>query len=170
MRIRQAQFRFQPKCSPISTARSLAGVMQKPYNHTRLLSSPAVICQLDQHLIRKSIAYLTADSLCMTNICADLPGRWDRREPWTGAEYKVEKLSPDFLDEFVRLLNNKKRDSGLHLPRPNAFVVITVATSQGEAGLLGAAPRLIKKDADLRIWWKEDEQAWNPRGHIHVYF
>jgi insulysin len=170
MRIGQAQFRFQQKCSPISTARSLAGVMQKPYNRTRLLSGPAVIRRFDQGLIRESIAYLRADNLRVTIICADLPGGWGRREPWTGAEYNVEKLSREFIDELVTLLMNKKRNVGLHLPRPNAFVPTTVATIKREFGLPGAAPRLIKNAADLRIWWKKEGQSWSPKGHIHVYF
>jgi insulysin len=170
MRISQAQFRFQEKCSPIFTARSLAGVMQKPYHRTRLLSGPAVIRRFDPNLIRESIAYLRADNLRVTIICADLPGGWDRREPWTGAEYKVESLSRDFLDELVELLKNSKRNAKLHLPRPNAFVPTTVATSQREISLSGVVPRLIKNGANLRIWWKEDNQSWNPRGHIHVYF
>jgi insulysin len=170
MRIGQAQFRFQKKCSPISTARYLASVMQKPYHRTMLLSGPAIIHKFDPRSIRDSIAYLRADNLRVTLICADLPGGWDRKEPWTGAAYKVEKLSRDFLDELEKLLENKKRNAGLHLPCPNAFVPKTLATSKIEVGLHGAAPQLVKDEGGLRIWWKKDDQAWNPKGHIHVYF
>ncbi|KAL5117480.1 metalloprotease [Pleosporales sp. CAS-2024a] len=169
MRISEVEFRFKQKSPPSRTASSLAGIMQKPYNRKMLLSGPAVIRKFDPDRISEAMSYLRPDNFRMTIVSQDFPGGWDRKEKWYGTEYKVEKLSKDFLAEIKTAFESKERSSELHLPHKNEFIPSRLHVEKKEVAHPSKEPKLIRHDDNVRLWWKKDDQFWVPKANVHVY-
>jgi insulysin len=169
-RISEVEFRFKQKSPPSRTASGLAGVMQKPYDRTKLLSGPAVISKFDSNLISEAMSYLRPDNFRMTIVSQNVPGDWDRKEKWYGTEHKVEKIPEDFLKEVKEAFESKSRPKELHLPHRNEFIPSRLDVDKKEIETPTKEPKLIRHDDNVKIWWKKDDQFWVPKANVHIYF
>ena len=169
-RISEVEFRFKQKSPPSRTASGLAGVMQKPYDRTKLLSGPAVISKFDSNLISEAMSFLRPDNFRMTVVSQDFPGDWDRKEKWYGTEHKVEKIPEDFLKEVKEAFESKTRPKELHFPHRNEFIPSRLDVEKKEVEVPAKEPKLIRHDDNVRIWWKKDDQFWVPKANVHIYF
>ncbi|KAH8696868.1 insulin-degrading enzyme [Phaeosphaeriaceae sp. PMI808] len=170
MQICKAKFRFEQDGSLTSTVSSLASVMQRPYNRSKLLSGPRVIQRFDRDLIRQSNSYIGPDNFRLIIVSPDFPGGWDKEELWSGAEFKVAKMSRGFLDDLRESFGSKEKSGQFRLPYPSAFISTRFDVDKREVKSPATVPKLIKHNKNVRTWWKKDDQFWVPRGHIHVYF
>jgi insulysin len=170
MRITEVEFRFKQKSPPSRTASSLAGVMQKPYDRTKLLSGPNVISKFDADRISEAMTYLRPDNFRMTIVSQDFPGDWDQKEKWYGTEHKVEKIPQDFLAEIKEAFESKTRPAELHLPHKNEFIPSRLDVEKKEVENPSKEPKLIRHDDNVRVWWKKDDQFWVPKANVHIYF
>ncbi|KAF2125491.1 insulin-degrading enzyme [Dothidotthia symphoricarpi CBS 119687] len=169
MQMSEVDFRFKQKSPPSGTASSLAGVMQKPYDRTMLLSGPAVIRKFDADRISEAMEFLRPDNFRMVVVSQEFPGGWDRKEKWYGTEHKVEKLSKDFLDEIKQAFESKSRPAELHFPHKNEFIPTRLDVEKKEVEVPSKEPKLIRNDENVRIWWKKDDQYWVPKANVHIY-
>jgi insulysin len=169
-RISEVEFRFKQKSPPSRTASGLAGVMQKPYDRTKLLSGPAVISKFDANLISEAMSYLRPDNFRMTIVSQNFPGDWDRKEKWYGTEHKVEKIPEDFLKEVREAFESKSRPKELHFPHRNEFIPSRLDVEKKEIEKPTKEPKLIRHDDNVKIWWKKDDQFWVPKANVHIYF
>ncbi|KAF9691240.1 hypothetical protein EKO04_010895 [Ascochyta lentis] len=169
-RISEVEFRFKQKSPPSRTASGLAGVMQKPYDRTKLLSGPAVISKFDSDLISEAMSFLRPDNFRMTIVSQDFPGDWDRKEKWYGTEHKVEKIPEDFLKDVTAAFESKSRPKELHFPHRNEFIPSRLDVEKKEVAAPAKEPKLIRHDDNVRIWWKKDDQFWVPKANVHIYF
>lgn len=169
-RISEVEFRFKQKSPPSRTASGLAGVMQKPYDRTKLLSGPAVISKFDSNLISEAMSFLRPDNFRMTIVSQDFPGDWDRKEKWYGTEHKVEKIPEDFLKEVRAAFESKSWPKELHFPHRNEFIPSRLDVEKKEVEAPTKQPKLIRHDDNVRIWWKKDDQFWVPKANVHIYF
>jgi insulysin len=169
-RISEVEFRFKQKSPPSRTASGLAGVMQKPYDRTKLLSGPAVISKFDEQRIAEAMSYLRPDNFRMTIVSQDFPGDWDRKEKWYGTEHKVEKIPEDFLKEVKAAFESKSWPKELHFPHRNEFIPSRLDVEKKEVQTPTKEPKLIRHDENVRIWWKKDDQFWVPKANVHIYF
>lgn len=169
-RISEVEFRFKQKSPPSRTASGLAGVMQKPYDRTKLLSGPAVISKFDSNLISEAMSFLRPDNFRMTIVSQDFPGDWDQKEKWYGTEHKVEKIPEDFLKEVRAAIESKSWPKELHFPHRNEFIPSRLDVEKKEVEAPTKQPKLIRHDDNVRIWWKKDDQFWVPKANVHIYF
>jgi insulysin len=170
MQISQVKFRFKEKSPPSQTTSDLAGIMQGPYDRRMLLSGPATIKKFDAELISEAMSYLRPDNLRMTIVSQDFPGGWDQKEKWYGTEYKVEKIPEDFLAGMREAFASKNRPAELHFPHRNEFIPTRLEVEKRDVGQPTKAPKLIRHDDNVRVWWKKDDQFWVPKAHVHIYF
>ncbi|KAF2818106.1 LuxS/MPP-like metallohydrolase [Ophiobolus disseminans] len=169
MRMSQIDFRFGQKLNPSYTASSLASVMQKPYDRTMLLSGPSVIRKFDEILIHQSNSYFRPDNFRLTLLDPGCTNQWDKRETWSGTEYKVERLSCDFLKEIQDVFRDGETPAEMHLPHKNDFIPGPLTVEKTRVEQPAKAPILIKHNDNVRTWWKKDDQFWVPEGNIHIY-
>jgi insulysin len=170
MRISEVEFRFKPKRPPSQTTSDLAGIMQGPYDRKMLLSGPDVIKKFDAKLISEAMSYLRPDNFRMTIVSQDFPGGWDQKEKWYGTEYKDEKIPEDFLTEIREAFESKNRPAELHFPHKNEFIPTRLEVEKTHVEHPTKAPKLIRHDDNVRVWWKKDDQFWVPKAHVHIYF
>lgn len=163
-------FRFKQK-SPASkfTAR-VSSTMQKPLPREWLLSGERIIREFSHDDIAEAMAYLRDDNYRLTIVSQQLPGDWDSKEKWYGTEYRIENVSEE-LQATVRRAIQSGRDEiplELHLPHKNEFIPnnLTVEKKKVEEPL--KAPKLIRNDEAVRLWWKKDDRFWVPKGTISI--
>ncbi|KAF3049713.1 Insulinase (Peptidase M16) [Didymella keratinophila] len=169
MQISEVEFRFTAKSPPSQTTSDLAGIMQAPYDRKMLLSGPAVIKKFDAELISEAMSYLRPDNFRMTIVNQDFLGGWDQNEKWYGTEYKVEKIPGDILAEIREAYESDNRPAELHFPYRNEFIPARLEVNRKHIGQPTKAPKLIRHDDNVRVWWKKDDQFWVPKAHVHIY-
>lgn len=165
----EVEFKFKQKTPPSRTVSGLSGSMQKPYPRERLLSGSSVITRFDPEGIQKGLSYLRPDNFRLTIVSRDFPGDWDRKERWYGTEYKIEKLSTEFLKDLEMAASpSRERPSELHLPPKNEFIPTRLDVEKKEVEEPLVAPRLIRNDDSMRIWYKKDDRFWVPKANLHI--
>jgi insulysin len=169
MQISKVEFRFMAKSPPSQTTSDLAGIMQAPYDRKMLLSGPAIIRKFDAELISEAMSYLRPDNFRMTIVSQDIPGGCDQEEKWYGTAYKVEKIPGDFLAEIRDAYESKSRPAELHFPHKNEFIPAQLEVDKRDVGQPTKAPKLIRHDDNVRVWWKKDDQFRVPKAHVHIY-
>ncbi|KAF2021275.1 hypothetical protein BU24DRAFT_416934 [Aaosphaeria arxii CBS 175.79] len=170
IRMSEVDFRFKQKSPPSRTTSALASVMQKPYERKQLLSGPATIKRFDSKLISEALEYLSPDNFKITIVSQEFPGSWNSKEKWYGTEYTNEKIPEDFLAEVREAFDSKKAPADLHFPHKNEFIPNRLEVEKKEVEEPTKAPKLIRNDDNVRVWWKKDDQFWVPKANVHIYF
>jgi insulysin len=88
-----------------------------------------------------------------------------QKEEWYGTEYIPE----DYLVEIREAFANKNRPAELHLPHKNEFIPTRLEVEKRDVGPPIKAPKLIRHDDNVRVWWKKDDRFWVPKAHVRIY-
>ncbi|KAH8697779.1 a-pheromone processing metallopeptidase Ste23 [Talaromyces proteolyticus] len=166
----EVDFRFKQK-SPASRFTSrLSSVMQKPLPREWLLSGNNLLRKFDAELITKALSYLRADNFRLMIVSQNFPGDWDTKEKWYGTEYKVEKIPEDFMGEIRNALASSSSDriQDLHMPHKNEFIPTRLSVEKKEVSQPTKAPKLIRLDDQVRVWYKKDDRFWVPKATVHI--
>lgn len=95
-------FRFVERGQPASYVSELTTYMQQPVPPEKIISSQWVVEKFDAAEIEASLAHLDVRRSMMAVTARPLPktiGELDQKEPIYGTEYKVEKMSKEFIEE-----------------------------------------------------------------------
>ncbi|CAI6303660.1 unnamed protein product [Periconia digitata] len=169
IKISEVEFRFKEKSPPSRTTSALASVMQKPYDRKMILSGPAVVRKFDAQRISEAMSYLRPDNFRFTIVSENSSVEWDQKEKWYGTEYKTEKIPAEFIQEVKDAFESKSRPSELHLPHKNEFIPNKLEVEKKEVSQPLKAPKLLRNDPSVRLWWKKDDQFWVPKANVHVH-
>lgn len=169
MRIKEINFRFQQKSSPIATTATLASNMQKSYRRMHILSGPVTIKKFDPELIVEAISYVRPDNFQLIIVSQDFSGDWDQKEKWYGTEYKTGKIPKDFLAGIQQAFECKEqRPEELHFPHRNEFIPNNFEVEKKGAVDLPGAPHQIGHDNKIRTWHKKDDKFRVPKAHVRI--
>jgi insulysin len=166
----EVDFRFKQKTPAGRFTSKLSSVMQHPYPREWLLNGSSVLRRFDSTAITKAMEYLRADNFRMVIVSQDYPGGWDKREKWYGTEYKVEKIPAKFAEGIEKALKSESKDRlpDLHLPHKNEFIPTRLTVEKKEVAEPAKAPKLIRHDDSVRLWWKKDDTFWVPKGTVNI--
>lgn len=166
----EVEFRFKQKSPASTTTSKLSGDMQDPLPRHRLLSGQTVPRKFDSEAIKEGISYLRADNLRLTIVTPnELPGKV-LKERWYGTEY----VSRSFSNELMKDLQEAERSSAaqrrpeLSLPAKNEFIPSRLEVERKEVDTPAKAPKLIRNDQNVRLWYKKDDQFWVPKANLQV--
>jgi insulysin len=171
MRSSQMNFRFRAKSPPGDTVVKLAGDLQAPHPGNTLLSGPATIQKYDVELVRGAISYLRPDNFTLTIVDPDNTGVFDKKEPYYGAEFRVEHIPPRFICAINNAFCRTSVSEELSLPVRDNFVLEEIDLC-GNVDLSPSAalhPVLITCDERSRVWWKHDTRFSDAKAIVHVY-
>ncbi|KAI9790783.1 MAG: Insulinase (Peptidase M16) [Candelina submexicana] len=167
----EVDFRFREK-SPASRFTShLGSTMQRPYPRERLLSASSVITKYDPEGINKALSYLRPDNFRLNVITqGSPPGFLDRKERWYGTEYRCDPLKKEFLADVTKAAQTTRenRIADLHLPHKNEFIPTRLEVEKKEVEEPMKAPKLIRNDEGVRVWWKKDDTFWVPKANVTI--
>ncbi|KAF2235935.1 LuxS/MPP-like metallohydrolase [Viridothelium virens] len=167
----EVEFRFRQKSPASKTTSRLSSWMQKPLPRDRLLSAQSVLKTFDPDAITKGLAHLRPNNFRFTLVSQTFPGDWSEKEQWYGTQYKYEKIPDDFVAELKEAASSNKatRPSSLHLPHKNEFIPTRLEVERKEVDKPAKAPKLIRRDANVRTWFKKDDQFWVPKTNLHIF-
>ncbi|KAI9676006.1 MAG: Insulinase (Peptidase M16) [Caeruleum heppii] len=165
----EVDFRFKQKSPASKTTSKISSVMQKPLPREWLLSGSYLIRRFDAEAISEALSYLRPDNFRLAIVSQNLEGL-DQKEPWYGTEYKCEKISRDFLDQIKQAADGSdiSRPAALHLPQRNEFIPTKLEVDKKEVKDPLKAPKLIRNDERIRLWWKKDDRFWVPKGNVFL--
>lgn len=95
-------FRFVERGSPSSYVSDLATWLQQPVPKEKTISSQWVVEKFDQEEISKGLSMLDVRRSRMSITAKGMPagvGKLDKKEPVYQTEYRVERMSEDFVKE-----------------------------------------------------------------------
>ena len=166
----EVDFKFREKTPATSFTSRLSSVMQHPLPRDWLLSGTSVIRKFDAQAITQALSYLRPDNYRLTLVSQTFPGDWDQREKWYGTEYRVEAIPSDFKASICEAAksNPKNRIPDLHLPHRNEFIPTKLEVDRKGVAEPLKAPRLIRNDETVRVWWKKDDRFWVPKGNVYL--
>lgn len=167
-KLAEVDFRFDEKIPAIEFTCRMSSVMQKTLPREWLLSK-SLLRRFDPDMIKKALSYLRADNFRLFISSQEFPGTWDQKEKWYGTEYKVEKIPQQFLSELqVALKSTEASRTNVHLPHPNEFVPTRLSVEKTQVAEPTQAPKLIRHDDRVRLWFKKDDRFWVPKATIDV--
>ncbi|KAB8360827.1 hypothetical protein FH972_024561 [Carpinus fangiana] len=169
--IAAVNFRFQQKAPASRTTSSLSGAMQEHTPREWLLSGPELLRRYDAELINSAIASLTPDNVRITVVSQDAIPKEDEilREKWYGTEYSIKSIPNDFLEELKQASTSTKgRPSELYLPGKNEFIPSRLDVEKKDTTEPAQSPKLIRNDANTRLWFKKDDQFWVPQASLQI--
>jgi insulysin len=163
-------FRFKQKSPASRFTSSISAVMQKPIPRNWLLSSSSKLRRFDADAIVKATEFLRPDNFRLMIISQDHPVDLDKKERWYGTEYTVQDIPAETISELEKSLLNgaKDRPKELHLPHKNEFIPTRLAVEKKEVEVPATAPKLIRNDDTMRLWWKKDDRFWVPKTNFLV--
>lgn len=166
----EVDFRFKQKSPASRTTSQLAQTMQRPLPRGRLLSGSSVIRKFDSSLISKALSYLNADSFRFTIISQDAVQGDVQHEEWYGTDYNIRKIPQDFLSELRNAINSTpaERLQELSLPARNEFIPSKLEVEKKTVSEPSKMPNLIRREDNIRIWFKKDDQFWVPKANVNV--
>lgn len=163
-------FKYKQKSSATSTTSDLSQTMQKPLPRDRIVSGERLIRSFDSQAIAKATLCLTVDNARVTLVSQEpLPGE-AKKEKWYGTEYSIQKMPKDFLEALKQAekSNAAQRPAELHLPHPNEFLPSRLDVDKKPPKEPLKAPKLIRNDQSVRVWFKKDDQFWVPKANVMV--
>ena len=168
----EVNFRFREKTPASSFASRMSSVMQGPLPREWLLSGLSLIRKFDPIAINNAMTYLRPDNFRLMIVSQDFPGDWNNEEKWYGTEYKVERVDPAFAAAIKEAgeSSGKDRTPDLHLPHPNEFIPSNLSVERKDVQVPSKAPKLIRNDDSIRLWWKKDDTFWVPKGAVSLKF
>ncbi|ETI20794.1 hypothetical protein G647_07136 [Cladophialophora carrionii CBS 160.54] len=167
----EVDFKFRQKSPASRFTSATSSVMQKEgLPRSWLLSSTSKFRKFDAQAIVQAMQYLREDNFRLMLVAQDYPGNWDQKERWYGTEYKVERVPADVLSEVRRALSNQEseRIPELHLPHKNEFIPTNLDVEKTEVKEPAKAPKLLRNDDKLRLWWKKDDTFWVPKANLNI--
>ena len=166
----EVNFRFKQKRPPSRTTSSLSGRMQKPYPRDRLLSGPSLIRKFNPEAIKQGLSYLRPDNFRFTLVSQEYPGKWNNKEKWYGTDYNYENIPSDLLKEIEAAAEEpaQSRPSNLRMPSTNKFIPEKLDVERKEVSEPLNAPKLLRNDDGVRVWFKKDDRFWVPKANVHV--
>ncbi|KAK5085689.1 metalloprotease [Lithohypha guttulata] len=164
----EVEFRFRQKAPASRFTSGTSSVMQKPLPPQWLLSG-SKLRKFDPKAIVHAMQFLREDNFRLMIVSQDFPGDWNQKEKWYGTDYKVEKISDDTIAEIRQALStNKDRPAELHLPHKNEFIPTKLDVEKAEVKEPARAPRLLRNDEQVRLWWKKDDTFWVPKANVNI--
>ena len=166
----QVDFRFKQKSPASKFTSRISSTMQKPLPREWLLSGERVVREFNYDEIAKAMEHLKADNYRLTIVSQQFPGNWNEKEKWYGTEYRLENVSEDLQATVRRALESTRNEipAELHLPHKNEFIPSNLTVEKKEVNEPSKAPKLIRNDESVRLWWKKDDRFWVPKGTITV--
>jgi len=165
-------FRFKQKDAASSFTSHMSSIMQRPYPREWLLSGTHLIREFNPEQITQAINHLTPKNFRLTIVSQVPPeglGEMDQTEQWYGTEYRVDKISEEFLGELSSLFDKHAPVlSELHLPHPNEFIPSNFEVEKKEVKQPTKIPTLIKNTKFIRVWFKKDDTFWVPKAVVYV--
>lgn len=169
-RLAEVDFKYRQKIPASRTTSMLSGQMQKPSPRDQLLSAQSLIRNFNPEAIETGLKCLNADNFRIRLVSQEFPGEWDKKEKWYGTEYRYEKIPADFMSEIRKAAKAtaSERPKELYWPAVNEFVPQRLDVEKKEVKEPAVTPKLIRNDANVRTWWKKDDQFWVPKASLHV--
>ncbi|KIY01767.1 uncharacterized protein Z520_01905 [Fonsecaea multimorphosa CBS 102226] len=167
----EVDFRFRQKSPASRFTSAISCVLQKPeLPRNWLLSSTSKFRKFDAQAIAQAMQYLREDNFRLMLVAQDYPGDWDQKEKWYGTEYKVERIPTDVLSDIRRALSDSKSDRipELHLPHKNEFIPTKLDVEKLDVKVPAKAPKLLRNDDKVRLWWKKDDAFWVPKANLYI--
>ncbi|KAI9822691.1 MAG: Insulinase (Peptidase M16) [Pycnora praestabilis] len=165
----EVDFRFRQKSPASKFTSRLSSIMQKPLPREWLLSGSTIIRKFNPEAISKGLSYLRPDNFRLTLVSQDFTDL-DQKEKWYGTEYKSERIPEDFLAEVKKAaaITAETRLPDLHLPHKNEFIPTKLEVERKETENPLKAPKLIRNDEGVRVWWKKDDRFWVPKANVCI--
>ena len=166
----EVDFRFKQKSPASKFTSRVSSTMQKSLPREWLLSGERIIREFDHDEIAKAMTYLTAENYRLTIVNQEYPGDWTEKEKWYGTEYRIENVLEDLKTSLRSTLNGSRAEipPELHLPHKNEFIPSNLTVERKEVAEPLKAPKLIRNDEAVRLWWKKDDRFWVPKGTIMI--
>lgn len=166
----EIDFKFQQKAPASRTVSHYSGTMQRPLPRGKLLSGQALIQEFDPEGIKRGLEHLVPENFRIVLIAKELPVEPDSKEQWYGTEYKLEKISSDFMSEIKKAAKSSSADrpAELHLPLRNEFIPQRLDVEKKDVQEPSLAPKLIRHEENVRTWFKKDDRFWVPKANVHV--
>lgn len=166
----EVDFRFRQKSPPSTFTSGTSSVMQRPLPRNLLLSGTSRLRRFDAQAIVQAMQYLREDNFRLMLVSQEYPGSWDQKEKWYGTEYKVEKIPTDVLSEVRKALSPSQTGipKELHLPHKNEFIPTKLDVEKLDIKEPATAPKLLRNDELVRLWWKKDDVFWVPKANVNI--
>ena len=163
-------FRFKQKSPASRFTSATSAVMQKPLPRQWLLSGSTKLRKFDPDGIVRAMQSLRPDNFRMMIISQDQPVSLDRKEKWYGTEYAVQDIPEDLLSELHKSWQSgaRERPKELHLPHKSEFIPTRLDVEKKDKAEPVTAPKLIRNDEMMRVWWKKDDRFWVPKTNFLV--
>lgn len=166
----EVNFRFKQKSPASSTTSRLSGTMQEPLPRDRLLSGASVPRKFDSAAIKEALSHLKADNMRLTIVTPDTLTGEVQKEHWYGTEYTNRPIPSDLMEELrqAQKSSTSQRAPELFLPPKNAFIPSRLEVERKDVKDPAKAPKLIRNDPNVRLWFKKDDQFWVPKANMNV--
>jgi insulysin len=169
-KLAEVSFKYMQKIPASRTVSHLSGVMQKPLPRDWLLSGQSLIREFDPKAIRRGLDALRPDNFNFTVASQEFPGDWDKKEKWYGTDYKHEKIPEGLMQQLVAVTQApvSQLPKELHLPAKNEFVPQRLDVERKAVDKPLDNPKLVRHDANVRVWHKKDDRFWVPKANLYV--
>lgn len=165
----EVDFRFRQKSPASRFASGTSSIMQKPLPRNWLLSATSKFRRFDARAIVNAMQFLREDNFRLMIVSQDYPVEYDQKEKWYGTDYKIEKIPDNVIAEIHQALSTSTdRPAALHLPHKNEFIPTRLDVDKVEAKEPAKAPKLLKDDERMRLWWKKDDTFWVPKANLNI--
>jgi secreted Zn-dependent insulinase-like peptidase len=164
-RVAALQFRFKEKGRPMGYVSSLAHDMHYYPTADTLRGKYAMEDFTPAEINSILQDYLVAENVVISVIGKDVAV--DRESQFYGTPYSVRSLAAD--EGSWRRLSDAAPDPRLKLPRPNSFIAANVEL-KSIAENNPAVPALETDSANLRLWYRQDDEFRIPKGAIYASF
>lgn len=165
----EVEFRFRQKAPASRFTSSTSSIMQKPLPRSMLLSGNTKLRKFDPKAIVNAMQFLREDNFRLMVVSQDYPGDWNEKEKWYGTDYKVEKLPENVISEIRQALSSpSNRPAELQLPHRNEFIPTRLDVEKADVKEPAKAPRLLRDDEHVRLWWKKDDTFWVPKANVNI--
>ncbi|KAF7511556.1 hypothetical protein GJ744_004144 [Endocarpon pusillum] len=163
-------FRFKQKSPASRFTSATSAVMQKPLPRQWLLSGSTKLRKFDPDGIVRAMQYLRPDNFRMMIVSQDQPVSLDKKEKWYGTEYTVQDIPKDLLSELHKSWQSgvRERPKELHLPHKNEFIPTRLDVEKKDKAEPATAPKLIRNDEMMRVWYKKDDRFWVPKTNFLI--
>lgn len=165
----EVEFRFRQKSPASRFSSGTSSIMQKPLPREYLLSGTSKFRKFDAQAIVNAMQFLKEDNFRLMIVSQDFPGGWNEKEKWYGTDYKVDTIPDDVIQEIRKsLAEDGERLADLYLPHKNEFIPTRLDVDKLEVKEPAKAPRLLRDDDHVRLWWKKDDRFWVPKANLNI--
>ena len=158
--INDTSFRFQEKGDAYGYAATLANNLHY-FQPRDVISGTLVMSNYDETLIRRYLSYLTPDNALLCVSAPDVPVT--KTSTYYQTQYSLAPVSDEELKRWGKISGS----AGLKLPAPNEYVAKQFKIKKNESS--AAVPVLLRSNANMRLWFKQDGQFNVPKGGIYIY-